>query len=172
MKKGQFYLIAAVVIIVVLFGLTAATNYLYKKPDLVSYYDISRELGTESEQIINYGIANDDAEIDEILLNYSKIYAEQIKQSEDSDFYFIYGDETSIKVIALTEQNIGSISLNFGGDPINIPITEYGAESEDFDVEGDNVMVDIGGTNYPFDIKEGQNFFFIVKAPSLQEIQS
>ena len=165
-RNGQFYLIAAVIIIVVIFGLTGVTNYLLKKPDLVRYYDISRQLNLESESVVNYGIANNQ-EIDSLLEDFTENYGQYLGEGEEADFYFIYGDEESITVYAYQVEEQGGISLIIGGgDPIPIIITGGQVTTEEIPVgEDGNVIVEIGDDKYSFNIKDGQNFFFIIKKP-------
>lgn len=166
MKRGQFYLIAAIIIIVVLFGLTGVTNYLVKKPDLVRYYDISRQLNLESESVVNYGIANN-AEIDTLLQEFTQNYGQYLGEGEQANLYFIYGDEKSVTVYAYQVEEQGGISLIIGGsDPIPITISGGQVTTTEIPVgENGNVIVQIGEDKYPFNIKAGQNFFFIIKKP-------
>ena len=55
--KGQFYLMAAIVIIVVIISFAAVSNYAKKKAE-IKIYDLGDELGIESEQVIDYGTYN------------------------------------------------------------------------------------------------------------------
>ena len=166
MKKGQFYLIAAIIIIVVLFGLTGVTNYLIKKPDLVRYYDISRQLNLESESVVNYGIANN-AEIDTLLQQFTENYGQYLGEGEQANLYFIYGDESSVTVYSYQVEDQGGINLIIGGnDPIVYTFPGGQVTTQDVTVgEDGNVIVQIGNDKYPFNIKSGQNFFFIIKKP-------
>ncbi|PIZ82552.1 hypothetical protein COX97_04245 [Candidatus Pacearchaeota archaeon CG_4_10_14_0_2_um_filter_05_32_18] len=166
MRKGQFYLIAAIIIVVVLFGLTGVTNYLVKKPDLVRYYDISRQLNLESESVVNYGIANNQ-EIGVLLEQFTQNYGQYLGEGEQANLYFIYGDEESVTVYIYEVKEQGGISLIIGSNPpIPIIITGGQTTSQEYAVpENGNVIVQIGKDKYPFNIKSGQNFFFVIKRP-------
>ena len=166
MKRGQFYLIAAIIIIVVLFGLTGVTNYLIKKPDLVRYYDISRQLNLESESVVNYGIANSQ-EINPLLVNFTQNYGNYLGEGEQANLYFVYGDETKVSVYIYQVEEQGGISLIIGeSNPIPIVIQEGQVTTQEIPVgENGNVVVQIGNDRYPFNIKSGQNFFFVIKNP-------
>ena len=51
-KRGQFYLIAALVIIAVIIGYAGISNYLEKK-ESIKLYNLGEELGIESENVLD-----------------------------------------------------------------------------------------------------------------------
>ncbi len=173
-KRGQFYLIAAVIIVVILVGTIGIANYLrvQNSGESIKLYDISEELQLEGEAVVNFGIFNDNQELEEVLEDFTAEYGEYI--SEGSDVYFIYGDETGMEVLGYKRDESGSINFNIGGsqttlrfqgkrvDRASVTEEEIGSDS--------NVAVDVGGSNYDFDVKKGQNFFFVVRDDSGESV--
>ena len=157
-KTGQFYLIAAIVIVVVLFGLVTVTNKIITKPSETDTYQLSKELNLEGESVINYGVLND-KNIDQQLVTFTQDYGKYI--GESSDVYFVYGNKEGIKATIYQRVEAGSVSL---GDS-RIDITAGAVKVEDYpEVETDKpIEIEISGKKYTFDLKEGENFFFIIK---------
>ena len=56
-KRGQFYLVAAMVIIVLIVGFAAVQNYT-KKSRTIKLIDLKEELGIESGKVLDFGTFN------------------------------------------------------------------------------------------------------------------
>jgi hypothetical protein len=202
-KRGQFYLMAAIIIVVVLVGVATVTNIAITRQsaDEIKIYQLSQELELEGEQVVNFGIFNN-RDVDDVLADFTEEYGEYISNQE-SDIYFIYGDKKGLNVIGYVAANLGNIGLDFGGQRIDlsvegsaISLQEYDFFKEDgetinirsledlFGCVGSacneyvengkliktDVIVEVGGTKYPFEIKEGQNFFFVLQQGGGEEL--
>ena len=55
-KRGQFYLLAAIIIIAVIFGIMSTTNYVSVKQASPKLYNIACELSREIEEVYDYGV--------------------------------------------------------------------------------------------------------------------
>ena len=169
-KTAQFYLIAALIIAVSVIVVVGVANYAgtKNKGDSVKLYEVSEELKLEGEQVVNYGIFTD-TELETLLNDFSTNYGEYVVGGQDFDAYFIYGNRDWIKAVAYKQVREGNIGLNIGGSQQIFQIIGRNTAPSQIDKItqiGSNVIVNIAGTNYDFDIKEGQNFFFIVRQPS------
>lgn len=167
-KEGQFYLIATVIIIAVIMGFLAVSNYA-KNQDSSRVYDLGEELNIEGENILDYGTYNDLSknETAALLQDFIEIYSEHI--GEDVDVYLLVGDENSIIVIGQEglEENVeidfgmtGDVSKNLkkfarkeyfpeggsSGNKIKVKIRKNAEESDE----------------YEFDLKDGESFYFII----------
>ena len=71
-KNAQFYILAAVIIIIVVTGLVTIVNYLVTKPEPAKLYDLSKQLEKESTRLINYGVATNQEDIGEVIDNFIK----------------------------------------------------------------------------------------------------
>ena len=200
-KRGQFYLMAAIIIVGVLIAVVTITNFAITKesPGEIKIYHLSEDLKLEGEQVINFGVINKQ-NINTVLETFTKEYGEYISNKEN-DIYFIYGDKKSINVIGYTLENLGGIGLDFGGNKITFQIEGEVVNTKTFDfskpedlqtlfgcdlspssggskalsgvscsdlvqqgeLKETNIIVDVANIKYPFQMKEGENFFFIVQ---------
>jgi len=198
-KRAQFYLMAAIIIVVVLIGVATVTNVGISRQsaDEIKLYQLSQELSLEGEQVINFGIV-DDGGVDNAVKKFVDQYGSYVNDQE-KDIYFVYGNKKKINVVGYITQDSGSVGLDFGaglsiiqisgssvsftdrelfdgleGSPDFSDISElFGCNSIsecdgiiDFDkkeIIKKDVIVTVGGTKYPFEIKQGQNFFFIIQ---------
>ena len=172
-KGGQFYLIAAIIIVAVIIGIATVTNYAITRnvEENIKLYELSQELQLEGESVINYGIFQEQ-ELDGGLSSFTSDYGQYINDNEN-DIFFIYGDEEKVKVIGYVQETTGGITLNIGETATTIEITGNRVEREDIITGEDaNILVDIGETKYPLEVKKGQNFFFIIRQPRNQNVQT
>ena len=146
-KRGQFYLIAALVIISIIIGFAAVSNYLQQK-ESIKLYNLGEELGIESENVLDFGTYNefDETQMENLLKDFIETYADYIE--EGIEIYFIFGNPDKITVIGYRElEEVPFISVYTPSD------TE--------------VIVTINSVEYIFKLKKGENFYFVIS----QEIE-
>ncbi len=132
-KKGQFYLLAAIVIIGVLVGFVAILNY-GSKTSTINLYDLRENLGIESEAVMDYvKIHGENGEVEEFT-EYFDTYVGQ-----DAEVYFVTNSEAYF--------------YDEDGNPTEIP----------HDASGDKIIVELEGETYEFDKKPGDNFYFVIR---------
>jgi len=154
-RKAQFYLIAAIIIVAIVIGMAGFTTYFVKKNN-TKVYDLNKELKLESESVINYGILKDEIELSNTLINFTKMYGEYI--GSDYDIYFVYGNQNDMKALKYSQINTGSVSIGISvipmkqGEVIPVPIQQAGP-----------VKIIIEDKTYDFNLKEGENFFFVIQ---------
>ncbi len=165
-KRGQFYLIAAIVIVIVILSLSQITNYLVSKKEPLKFYDLSEELNEEGARVIDYGVYNSQniqAIIQDYLANYFINYSKE-KESE-TKFLFLYGDRNLVTAITYSRESTGEISIVWGGGSFTLEATaNYVPDSNTFTPTADGkVSMTLLNNTYEFDLKEkGQNFFFVI----------
>ena len=178
-KRGQFYLIAAVVIIGVLIGLAVVTNFVIERKAYDKFIDIHDELRLESENIINHGVFDDDDDVAILLENFAEQYAQYI--GEENDVLFVYGDEETLSANASRASGEtgpyvhwvslfsvqSSVSLVIGGRNLPIEVNTAGIETDTLSlgVGDEDFIISVGDTNYEFELTEGKNFFFVIRQP-------
>ncbi|MEK6913924.1 MAG: hypothetical protein AABW47_04630 [Nanoarchaeota archaeon] len=191
-KRGQFFLIVAVIIIVVIVSVITVSNYTSTK-DEVKLYDLGQEIGIESQQVIDSGTysgLNDD-EMANLMENFAKNYVSYIE--EDKNIYFIFGNKEQIHFLGyqdLIDENV-CVKLNPIAPrrecyPAEFILNENIQETKTFsppegDTQIDDVVVRVGGgetttssaidgddseglppTDYQFKLKRGENFYFVI----------
>lgn len=135
-KKAQFYLISAVILVILIVGLVSVTNYSAKKGNsYISNY--GEELEIESEKVIDYSSLNSDSKLDDFTSQYSNYLGTR------ADAYFITGSEGNMQAYKYTNN-------------IKTDLSSYLTLTED------KINFELENTTYEFDLNKGQNFYFIL----------
>lgn len=171
-KKAQFYLIAAIIIVGVLVGLASITNYIRTKKEPAKFYDLSEELSEEGSRIVDYGIYNE-KDLSKMMENFTDNYFVQYSEEKvkDSELVFIYGNQNNITVSSYTSENTGTISIDYGTSSFDLTGSEkYSANRTSYiPISPYEVKVKLLGVEYKFDLKEGENFFFVINRNTTDE---
>lgn len=161
-KRGQFYLLGAIVIIIVIIGFAAVSNYA-KKRTTSEIYDIKEELGIESGKVLEYGTTPGNIDVTENFTEQYETYA-----GADKEIYFIFGnieegitvityDEKESEISLVVEGKIGQQVLN----PVLIKETKTPYYVEDEGVYKVDIKTDEENV-YTFELNPGENFYFII----------
>lgn len=165
-NRGQFFLIAAIVIIIVTVGIVTVSNYTEEK-ESVKLYDLGEELGIESQQVLDYGTYSQlgEDEMKVLMENFIKNYVDYV--GESGNLYFVFGNKNKIYVVAYQELEDESVCVTLYPDDPNaecIPIQNVG-ETQEFPSAGDEIQkvsVMIDAYEYQFTLKPGENFYFVI----------
>lgn len=171
-KKGQFYLIAAIVIAIVMFSTFSLTNRSSKKEYSI-VYDLSDELDLEGNFIKEYGIMNKE-DLSEVFEDFLNNYSEYI-QDPTLDIYFVYGStgengELVYHQIARTtsgEFTLGGTSTR-GSPQIARGVVPEGKINEGI-IKLDYVGRDNNKIDTKIKIKEGEYFYYVITQQALDE---
>ena len=163
----QYFLIAAVIIVVVILGLAiGVNNKLITRNNPSKAYDLSKELKLESESVVNYGIFKQ-LDLQNILDNFVVNYSKYI--GEDNNVYFVYGDEDYINYTAYSLSDVGEITLDYGNTRTTFSVVAGVLKKGGEKTDGKGaVNVTIENINYPFNLNDGENFFFVIQEPKKQ----
>lgn len=161
-KKGQFYLCASIIIIAVIIGFAAISNY-SKITTSTKIYDLGEELKIESAEILDYGIYNelDEIQMQTLLHEFIESYALE----EGKNLYFIFGNRNKITVVAY--QELAESVEVFGDVSTPLIINEETFSQEFTPTPPWKIEVTIGGIPYEFKLQSGENFYFVIS----QEIE-
>lgn len=164
-KKGQFYLIAAFVIITIIIGSFAISNYAKRKSS-IKVYNLKEDLEVESERVLDYGIYNayNESDMLELLANFTEVYAKYA--GEDIEIYFIFGNFEKIIIVGYQDltTDIPQIDISLG----EIAVIQTTEEGDVVEVKGEyfpetkEVIVTINEIDYEFTLKAGENFYFVI----------
>jgi len=124
-KKGQFYIIAAVIIIFVIIGLAVVTNSVSVRKQPTKFYDLGDILKTEGIQVVQYSEYSQ-SNVNDNLNLYLDLFSSYIQThtTEDFSLVILYGDATGGgnvqgKVLQRTTEGGVSVSIS-GGQPITV----------------------------------------------------
>jgi hypothetical protein len=134
-RKGQFYLVASVIIVVIVVGLITISNY--SKSDKKSNIDkYGKEFEIESEKVLDYDALNGDNKIENFTKEYSIYMGNKINAS------YIYG----------TEGNMNAFTY-LDGDYVDL--------NSDLSFDSDEMIFEYADSVYRFNIEKGKNFYFV-----------
>jgi hypothetical protein len=167
-KKGQFFLIAALVIVGIVIGLGAIYVSTTATPRTETrIYDLSKEIDYESNQVIDYGVYTSTGE--KTGSNIKSLMDYYVKTSPDTDMLFIYGNRNSIQGFRYESKPSGSAGISTGGASQEIMFKEVSLQQVYPKVVGNEIIVKFGGRSYTFALKEGENFYIILQKQAGEE---
>jgi hypothetical protein len=135
--RGQFYLIATMGIIAIIIGIMIISNSSKTTINSKTIEDLAQELKIESDYVLDYGILNN-LNIIELLENFTFTFA---NRSKEIKFYFIFGKEDNLKAYKYSNGLRETIKYQIEEGEIKIVVYEI---------------------EYSFDLKTGENFYFII----------
>jgi len=187
MKKGQFYIITALIIAAIVFGLTTVMNYATVHPAPAQFYDLSKNFEAESTQVIDYGVYRGE-DIQGKVENFTRAFLDYaIEKDPNIELFYIYGNSTALTIVnyGKNESGInpqfGSNTTLSGGAALTVSQINYQVSEKTFSQDiteraakfakinttisnpGDWVRINIAGIVYDFNLKENQQFTFIIK---------
>jgi len=139
-KSGQFYMIAAVILIGMMIGFIATTNY-SRKTEATKVYDIKNELEIESSKELDRGALSGTYNFNEFTQNFSSHYGSGV------DIIYIVADVSS--------GSLGDIEVYRYIDDAKLNYTNHEEISTIVNVSWDD-------SNYYYQLREGKNFYFLV----------
>lgn len=160
-KTGQFYLVAAIIISVIVVSFVTLSNYA-EGQELANVQNVGDELKIESEKVLDFGTYNSysETQINDLM---GKFVNDSINYNNNGeDFYFIFGDISGITFTGYSQTD-SAISINISGEEIPINLAEREILFQKFIPESENtIILTIDSTNYEFELKDGKNFYFVV----------
>jgi len=170
-KRAQFYLIAALVIIGIVTGLTTVyTSSTISEEDRV-VYDLSSEISYEATKMIDNGILHgtDDAALRQNITELVKLYATDVSSREE--IVVVFGNKEKVKIITYILSETGKVCVSLGGSPSCFDQTESEINSEEQTPDQSGIVnVEIKqGQSYEFELQRGQNFFMILRKQDKDE---
>ncbi len=161
-KRGQFYLIAAIFIILIMFGTTSIATQASVKPEPRTIKDLGDELNRETYKIIEHGVVKD-TNLTNLIESFSgKDMGEYIlKNSEDASIVFVYGNEGDYNAIAIDNEGIGKITI---GDTGGFETKVHRGKKEPLtkDSSGKFLELEVNKIPYKFKIKPNEMFYFLI----------
>ncbi len=139
-KRGQFYLIAAIIISGILIAIFYASNYFVKKTSYNDGKEIAEELRIELQKVSEYWV-NHPLDGEDSFNNFVEDFS---NYARDKDIYFIIIDKSTgePKVIKHTDGT-----------------TVYPGTSS---IVGNEIRVELYGGNYVFPLENGENIYSII----------
>jgi hypothetical protein len=165
-RKAQFYLMAAVIIMMIIFGIFAVGNYANIQKKEVVVYDLKKELNVETGRVVDFAIYNKN-DTSAMIDNWTQTYVSGMESKEVENWVFVYGDSKNISVVNFVRQGGGNIGVELGSGGtayIRTSDTSYAQKTQVAgELEGKKIQVIVGQNSYEFVVKKNQNFAFLLK---------
>ncbi|MFZ1971020.1 MAG: hypothetical protein WAU65_02470 [Candidatus Nanoarchaeia archaeon] len=157
-KRGQFYLIAAIIIISATVGFFVVSNYVSSEQNSNIYYQ-KDEIAIESQRVINYGVFNHNtnAQMEKNLYSLANLY---INSNQQNNWYFIFNGTNGLN---FTAYQSFPATVQVGNSQIGIP--KEAVYSKYLNSAGSTLNVIINNYDYTFPVS-GENFFYIISGQS------
>ena len=189
-KKGQFFILAAIIIASVVVSLAVTKNLVTLNKGPQSFYDLSAEFKEESAKVIDYSLYTNQDELEDFI----ELSLNNIADKDPSmEIFVLYGDESN-----LTFENYGTTEVNviIGNENIKVAaanrelvneITLYGEEirkyviqpmriyrgdwRQNLDTKGnDYISVNINDKENKIRLTEGKQFYFVARKAVGEEV--
>ena len=152
-KRGQFYLIAAIIIVAIILGFATTSNSL-KKEEFAEMDDVAKELEIESQAVIDHAVLNN-LDVKVRLGLFAEAYA---PYSNAENLYFIFGDSDFVEVGAYQKLYSGSILVN----GVELDISQGAYTSKNYTSPSNPITLNINEFDHVFDLEDGTNFYFVI----------
>ena len=172
-KRGQFFLIAALAIIMIVIGLGVTNIALRSSSQEEVIFDLSDEIAYETTSVIDYGlIQNINSNSDSTKTIIQDLVTSYAQRNPSYDLIAVYGEKDSLNLIRYENKDLGEISINTGspddielGDEIKRGVFSNKEISEE--ITGDITIKfenedDIEQNKYEFKIKENNQHFYLI----------
>lgn len=194
-KRGQFYILFAVLAIVIITGLVTTANYARKVKQPVQFYDLSEDFEAETTKIIDYGVFQSMPE-QEIIRQIEVFATEYLEYAQKKDpnlqLVYIYGDSkgiyidnyafedisiepasgTRIGTGAGSEKAISRVTIHYEGKEFTKEIGEkmryFENVKRDIQSPGGFVRVEIAGIVHNFNLGSTEAFYYVVVTKGLE----
>ncbi len=176
-KRGQFYLILAVVISISFFAITIPQNNVKESFLIQDFNDISNNYVQESPKVANYAIYGN-KNVDIVLNDYSSNFLEIIRKRNPSlELIYIYNNGTNVTVksyafsstqvetetggstvslLGSSQDTINNINLKVAGQDfvqqVPLQIKNFGDSFSSVNLNTNKVILNLGGTLHNFDL--------------------
>jgi len=163
-KRGQFYILAAVIIISVIIGFTVIRNLARTEKETTRIYDLGEELKLETGSVFDYGIYNEE-DTGTLVEDWTKIYYEYATEQEAGEWILIYGNEQEMTALSFSTTSSGEVGIITGGSaPITLQVEKTIIDKKEFSVTEGKIDVTFRNYTYQFNLKPAENFFFLIQS--------
>jgi len=172
-RKGQFFLISALIIITILLSFVTYRSRIKVYPVNEKIYNLGEELNLETAQVMDYGIYAEEAQLGMILNSWITNFSAYHQSTGKEVFVFLYtDDEGKTKGIRFSREDAGSVSLSLGGAPIDLKRGQIQQLSlEDFPSERGEITMSVNKTNITFDYNPKEKFYFVIAGEGGEVVQ-
>ncbi len=159
-KRGQFYLLTAVILCTILIGIATIANYVNVSNTDTGIYAAKDSLQIEGAKTTDYGTNQGftDAQMQTLMTNFTENY---INYTLQGNGYFIFGTQSNIRLVAF-QKDSETVSFDSGSGYSSLAVVQDKTFTQDFTPTNNTVNIKINGFQYNFVLSKGENFYFVL----------
>lgn len=170
-KRGQFYILAAILIVVVLTGITTMSTYTVIKTKSRTIESMGKELKEEGYRIIDYAMVNNQPssevkpfeELNDFTENYYQEYF--LTKTDNASIIFIYGNKSNLYATNYDTISAGSIRATLGNIGPTWGIVSGFVNRTTLATPlnpASSIKVVLFDKNYNLELKDNEMFYFAI----------
>jgi len=185
-KKGQFFLIAAGIIAVIVVGLATSVNYAITQPEPTVFYDLSKNFDKETMKVVDFGTFSPPPDAAKGLADFIENFTKYAQEKDPNiELVYLFGNNLNVAVFNSAKKAIYScpkneectpvggleeskISLTIAEKLINRDVTQQNPQTGQF--SGNEITIKIGDVEYTYYLPENNQFYFILRTEKNKEI--
>ncbi len=160
-KKGQFYLVAAVIIAIVIFSLATVSNYAKPRERKTIVFDLGDALNFEAGKTIAY-TQMEDKDTWSVIEDFVQIVMNSSDSQSIESWFIVYGDPSNITVLTFVNVDVGGVTINTGAGAVGLKVSKRVLNKISVNYN-DAVNITFSNITYNFDMTRGNNFAFLIK---------
>lgn len=150
---------AALIIAGILISLVRISNESVTREEPEAFFDLSDEISFETKRVLDYGVINSVSNINDSVSSLLSNYSESIG---NQDVAFVYGNAID-GVSAYYYEQVNVIGATIlGGIAVPITIASGTQIQAEYSSAANTATIRIEGIDYTFNLKPGQNFYFVL----------
>lgn len=158
-ERGQVFLMATLIIAGILISLVRVSNQSITRDEPEAFFDLSDEISFETKRVLDYGVINSITNINDSISSLLSNYSENIG---NQDVAFVYGNAfTGIYAYYYQTVNVVGVTL-LDGIVVTIPVQTGTPIDAEYSQSANTVTIRIENVDYTFELKPGQNFYFVL----------
>ena len=166
-KKAQFYIVAAIIIVLVLAGIASIKTYAIVMPEPRAIQDLGSELQEETSRIVEYGIYNSaTTNLNSLLYNFTdeEFAPYFLQKTSDTGIVFVYGNQTGLEAVQYLEEYTGTVSATIGTISSSWTTTVNYANTTTITpgLTDQEINVTILNKTFDFKLQNNEMFYFVI----------
>lgn len=160
-KRGQFYLVAAVIIAIAVFSLVTISNYAKPQERKTAVFDIGNALNFEVGRTVAYTQMNK-TDTWGVIENFAQIVMNSSENQNIESWFIVYGDPNNMTVLTFSDRDVGDVRIDSGGGSVGLTVSRRIINKKAVNY-GSNVNITFNNITYNFDMQKDKNFAFLIK---------
>ncbi len=162
-KRGQFYLIAAIIIVIILIGLSKVSSNIIINPRPKTLINFKEDLNRESYKIIEYAVYNK-KDLDSLITKFAgDQFGEYfLQKTKNANIIYLYGNKTGLKALQYNKGPQGEVSLGSANWYSYNNFAKIKEIDKNEISDKNYIELIILNNSYSFPITDNEMFYFVI----------